>query len=215
MGTAERRIREKNARRDAVLACARELFEERGFDKTTVDDIVEKAEVSKGTFYNYFRTKVEIIGVLLLQNIRGALSLIEQAFQDSKSDNGGVPTPQEALSLLSGTFMRYVLEEIESQDIFYILQGDFRADDLSPELQKELAEAINGVLHYFELIAQRGIEEGIFRKNLSARKLSLMVWGAAIGIHALNVKLGPKVIPESMEEIFMEVLHLIPKGLSD
>ena len=60
MGTAERRLREINARRDTILASARELFDEKGFDKTTVDDIVEKAEVSKGTFYNYFPSKVEI-----------------------------------------------------------------------------------------------------------------------------------------------------------
>lgn len=213
MGTAERRLRERNARRDTVLASARELFNGKGFDKTTVDDIVEKAEVSKGTFYNYFPSKVEIIGVLLLQNIQSALSRIEEVARSVQSDNGGTPTTQELLSILSGAFMRFVLEEIENQGIFTILQGDFRAENLSKELRDDLAMNIDRVFRYFDLIIQRGIAEGVFRKNLNARKLALIVWGATIGIHTLSVKLGPQVISESMEEVFDEILNLVPRGL--
>lgn len=43
---------------------ANELFHSKGFGPTTVDDIVRKAGVAKGTFYYYFRTKQDVLASL-------------------------------------------------------------------------------------------------------------------------------------------------------
>jgi len=40
------------------------LFRERGFHNTTVEDITNAADVGKGTFFNYFPSKEHILGVL-------------------------------------------------------------------------------------------------------------------------------------------------------
>ncbi|AHF79492.1 TetR/AcrR family transcriptional regulator [Thermococcus paralvinellae] len=55
--------------RERILKAARELFAEKGYDKTTVDEIVERAGVAKGTFYNYFRSKEELIKIVALQSL--------------------------------------------------------------------------------------------------------------------------------------------------
>ncbi len=213
MGTAERKIREKNARREAILSSAKALFDSKGFDNTSVDEIVAKAEISKGTFYNYFPTKTEILGVLLLQTIQGALTWFDEMAAEFSEQNGEAPDPQEMLSAMSGTFMRYVLTGIKERNIFYILHGDFRARDLSEGLQQDLAAALERVFQHVDFIIQRGIDQGLFRSNLNSRKLALTVWGAVIGLHALNVKLGPAVIPDLMEDMFEEILNFVPKGL--
>lgn len=46
--------------RDHILAQGMELMKERGFDRTTIRDICEAAEVSVGTFYAYFRDKGDL-----------------------------------------------------------------------------------------------------------------------------------------------------------
>jgi AcrR family transcriptional regulator len=43
------------------MSAAAALFIDKGFDATTVDDIVAKAGVAKGTFYHYFATKTDVI----------------------------------------------------------------------------------------------------------------------------------------------------------
>lgn len=55
------RERKKQQLRQTILDAAVELFRERGFDETRVQDILEHAEISLGTFYNYFPGKDAVL----------------------------------------------------------------------------------------------------------------------------------------------------------
>ncbi|HLJ42079.1 MAG TPA: TetR family transcriptional regulator, partial [Candidatus Acidoferrales bacterium] len=52
-----RRERRRTETRERIFRAALDLFAERGFMETTVEDITEAADVGKGTFFNYFPTK--------------------------------------------------------------------------------------------------------------------------------------------------------------
>lgn len=56
-----RRDRKKLAAKDKILACAVGLFQEKGFDGTSIADIMERADLGVGTFYNYFPSKEGIL----------------------------------------------------------------------------------------------------------------------------------------------------------
>jgi AcrR family transcriptional regulator len=55
--------REKNRgeRRDALVAAAYELFRERGFASTTMDDVADRAGLSRRTAFRYFSSKDELV----------------------------------------------------------------------------------------------------------------------------------------------------------
>jgi TetR/AcrR family transcriptional regulator, cholesterol catabolism regulator len=59
-----RRERKKEETRHRIFHAAIDLFREKGFEQTTVDDITEKADVAKGTFFNYFRRKDAVLAFL-------------------------------------------------------------------------------------------------------------------------------------------------------
>jgi TetR/AcrR family transcriptional regulator, cholesterol catabolism regulator len=59
-----RRERKKEETRHRIFHAAIDLFRERGFEQTTVDDITEKADVAKGTFFNYFHRKEAVFAYL-------------------------------------------------------------------------------------------------------------------------------------------------------
>jgi AcrR family transcriptional regulator len=55
------RSRKKEKTRRAIENAALDLFAEQGYEATTVDEIAERAEVSKATFFRYFSTKGEVV----------------------------------------------------------------------------------------------------------------------------------------------------------
>ncbi|MGH2487686.1 MAG: TetR/AcrR family transcriptional regulator [Ktedonobacterales bacterium] len=57
------------AKRDRLLAAALALFEENGYDATTIDAIAARAGVSVGVFYRYFRSKRQILLTLSMERI--------------------------------------------------------------------------------------------------------------------------------------------------
>ncbi|WP_430334608.1 TetR/AcrR family transcriptional regulator [Rhodococcus sp. ACT016] len=59
-----RREERKRRTRERLLDAGRTLFSERGFDQTTIDDIVAAAHVSRGTFFNYFDNKDAVLAAL-------------------------------------------------------------------------------------------------------------------------------------------------------
>ncbi len=58
---ASRRERKKIAARSQILSTAIELFSRSGIDAVTIDEIAAAADVGKGTIYNYFATKEDIV----------------------------------------------------------------------------------------------------------------------------------------------------------
>ena len=59
-----RRERKKGETRRRITLAALELFHEKGFETTTVDEITERADVAKGTFFNYFPRKESVLAAL-------------------------------------------------------------------------------------------------------------------------------------------------------
>ena len=64
--TLSRRERKKMETRQALLQAAWTLFRDQGFDEATIQEITERADVAKGTFFNYFSSKDALLGEVLL-----------------------------------------------------------------------------------------------------------------------------------------------------
>jgi AcrR family transcriptional regulator len=64
-GRVSRAQRLRESRRTAVLAVARRLFSQKGYHATSIHDIIEAAEIARGTFYLYFESKRAIFDELL------------------------------------------------------------------------------------------------------------------------------------------------------
>jgi TetR/AcrR family transcriptional regulator, cholesterol catabolism regulator len=71
-----RRERKKGETRHRIFHAAIDLFREKGYEQTTVDDITERADVAKGTFFNYFPRKDAVLRYLSEER----LSAIEADF---------------------------------------------------------------------------------------------------------------------------------------
>ncbi|MGH7741347.1 MAG: TetR family transcriptional regulator [Candidatus Eiseniibacteriota bacterium] len=72
--SAPRLALRKNATRERIVREAFELFGRQGFESTTVETIVGRADVAKGTFFNYFPRKEALVTHLFERRLRAAVA---------------------------------------------------------------------------------------------------------------------------------------------
>src|SRR5690606_28608174 len=80
--------RRKEARPGELLEAALELFVERGFASTRLDEVAARAGVSKGTLYLYFASKEDLFKAVVRQNI---VPLIEAFERDVAASEAASP----------------------------------------------------------------------------------------------------------------------------
>jgi AcrR family transcriptional regulator len=90
----------------ALMAAGRRLLSQRPIDAVTVDDIVQAAEVGKGSFYNHFDDR-EALARAISAQIR---SSIETAIGRA---NAGVEDPARRMARAICSYLRYALDEPE------------------------------------------------------------------------------------------------------
>lgn len=78
-----RQDKRTRATRRRLLKAARELFAEKGMDLTTIDDITQRADLAKGTFYYHFDDKNEVIAELIRQVMGGLVQLMKDRCREA------------------------------------------------------------------------------------------------------------------------------------
>ncbi|MFJ5769688.1 TetR/AcrR family transcriptional regulator [Psychrobacillus sp. NPDC093180] len=109
-----------NTKKRNVLIAAQRLFIEKGFRSTTVNDIIEEANVSKGTFYNYFSSKNECI-IAILENARNE-TLIKRREIHAQQNSSDINVLSKQMSVRFIVFQEHNLfplfaSIINSQDV--------------------------------------------------------------------------------------------------
>lgn len=146
------RQRRKEARPAELMAAALDLFVERGFAATKLDDVATRAGVSKGTLYLYFASKEELFKAVIQQGILPVLEQGEEMLAQHRGD---------AASLLQAMLMRW-WEMIGATDLAGILKLMISEAGNFPEVAQYYYE--NVIVRGRSLICQV-LERGIAAKQ--------------------------------------------------
>ncbi|MFJ9366042.1 TetR/AcrR family transcriptional regulator [Nocardia sp. NPDC101769] len=85
-----RRERNRQRVRARIYTSALELFAEKGYDATTIDEIAERADMSRGTFFNHFPRKEDLITEWARDRRRTLMDRIEQPPGTDADDTGAL-----------------------------------------------------------------------------------------------------------------------------
>jgi AcrR family transcriptional regulator len=126
MGRRERKAAETRLK---LFRCAMQLFAERGFQNVTVEDITEAADVGKGTFFNYFESKDQVLGVMAeiqLGKVRAAMeeaeagkrsiqSVLQRLFARVSEEPGR--SPELARTVISSFLASEIIRRVMDQNM--------------------------------------------------------------------------------------------------
>ncbi len=181
-------------RREQLIAIGRQLFAERGFDATSIEEVASRAKVSKPVVYEHFGGKEGLYAVVVDREVRSLLDRITNAL------TAGHPRElceQAALALLD-----YIEEETHG---FQVLVRE------SPMMSAtgNIVSVLNDVAHQVEHIL--GAE---FKRRGYDSKLSELYAQALVGMVALTGRWWLEVRKPRKEAVAAHLVNLAWNGLS-
>lgn len=186
MGTAERRMREKEKRRSDIIDAAEKIFFLKGYEDSTVDDIAELAELSKGTIYVYFNSKEEI----LQEVVHRGHGVLMEVFKEAA---GAHETGIDRVAAIGNAYTKFSREHSDYLEILLSYHGEYR---MSVDEDNPLSVLVRAI--------KSGIDDGSIRSSLDPVKTGIILWGQTYGVIRLI---------HNMFSIFEEHYSLTPDEL--
>lgn len=202
--TQPRWRRRKEDRPAEIIAAALESFAERGFAATRLDDIADRAGVTRGTLYLYFPSKEELFKAVVRQSIVPVIARVEQMIANYTG-----PTA-DLLAKLILSFPDTVLRSRVSA-IPKLVIGEARN---FPELaQFYLDEVIRRGRRVITAVVRRGVERGEFRPVdldhiffcVMAPVLLTALWQHSFGLYDRKA-LNPNALLQSHVDVLLRGL---------
>jgi AcrR family transcriptional regulator len=177
-------------RREQLIAIGRQLFAERGFDATSIEEVAARAKVSKPVVYEHFGGKEGLYAVVvdrevrsLLDRINNALTaghpreLLEQAalalldYIEQETDGFRVLVRESPVMSSTGNFSS-VLNDLAHQ-AEHILGAEFKTRGYDPKLAELYSQALVGMV---ALTGRWWLEVRKPRKDVVASHLVNLAW---------------------------------------
>lgn len=202
MGIAERRQREREARREAVLDATRALVRDQGFNGTTTRQIAERCELSEATLFFYFRSKDEIFSSLLFEGIDFMASGLEEIL-------AGGASVEERMARFWAFLSEVRAEHPEYFQVFAYLAHPNSTASVDEEVRAELARRSGDNLRRLADVLADVV--GLERARVAAD----LVWAAFAGLMVLRdsrVNLGATAHPDADD--LAAALDLLTTGIA-
>ncbi len=175
MGTSERREREKEQRRAVIISAAEELFFTKGISNTTMDDIADKVELSKGAVYLYFKSKEELFAAIVQRGLAILHGLFTAAAQ--RKGNG-----LERLRAIGDEFYRFHREYPNYFSAIFYHEFHAAIHDGDESLSAELLKDGEDMMDLTARVIQEGIADGSIRPSVDPQTTALILDGFLTGI---------------------------------
>jgi AcrR family transcriptional regulator len=188
------RTKPAELRREELMDAAQILFVRSGVARTSIDEIVNAAGVSKGGFYHHFASKDELLAAIQDRFVAGFLEVIVAA--------QAVIDPDDWFGRVNAVVAASVREFFAKLALHDVVFHEYRAAD-----RREMNENI--VVDYFQAFLCEGHEKGawsVSRPRLTAIMLFHALHGACDEAVLTPGKLAEKDVVEALQQFFRRVL---------
>ena len=195
----EKVVRKLDDKKDRLLRAAKEVFAEKGLEKTTISEIVKKAGMAQGTFYLYFSSKKALIPAIANDLLQTMLHEIEKEQMSSQN--------------IWDTFHKMITVTFKVtnsyKEVLALCYSGLAIDNTLSEWER----IYNPYYSWLADLIATGIRQGAIRQDVNPMVAAKMVIGlvesSAEQMYLFN-KLD-KPLPEQQEQLFSFIHHALEK----
>lgn len=196
----EERARERELKRDAVVAAAARLFARAGFHTTSLDDVANALGVTKPTIYHYFANKDEI----LFECMRRGLAAIAAA--GTEATRAGGANGLERLEAMMRAYARVMAQDLGRVTI---LTSEFDLSEASKREFRRIKKEVDSMVR--DLVIE-GMKDGSIDKA-DPKLVTFTLTGALNWIARWFDESGPQSVEEVAEACVATLVNgLAPRG---
>lgn len=174
-------------RKQEILKIAYRLIISKGYEETSIDEIIAEAQIAKGTFYYHFKSKEEMLEALI------NMMITEQTERAKKILSDPLPIPQKTVAVI--TSLRPNSEETTIQDALN------RKDNIAMH-EKINRRIIEEAVPILSEVVKEGIAQGILDcDNISERVRMILIISSDMFNHASFTSADIDVFIDTVEKI--------------
>lgn len=171
----ERQSRDRERRRQQIIAASKRVFLSKGASRVTIKDIADEAELSPGTLYIYFKNKDELYASLSIRILKH-LNLRLQRVRENKE----LPYDQKINSVKQAFCEVYEIDPLMLINLYH-LQSSETLENISAELFDEIMSLSRQCLKTLSKIFAKGIQAGSY-VSVDPRRTALILWSMFSGL---------------------------------
>ena len=161
----------KTTRQQEIIDAARTIIFSRGIESLTVREIADELNITDGALYRHFRSKDEILSLLIEDIEETLLSTISAAV--NKSDD---PT-----TTLENIFLSHLHYAEKRKGVTFVVMASLK----DKKLQKKMFGVINKYLKVVKRVLKQGIEQRKIRADINLESASVAFFGMVQGLVTL------------------------------
>lgn len=205
--TSARKQRELAAREELILDTARRLLLDEGYFGFGMDRLAEETEYSKGTVYQHFKSKEDVLAALAERAVATQVALFERA----ATFRGRTRERIQAIGLAVEIFVRLHPLHFQTEQILHAAAMQGKTEFLRHE-RKQATDA--RCMAIVEGVVRDAIAEGdlVLRAGVTTAHVVFALWAASLGAHKLIQsglpleKLGIERAPEALNSTYDAIL---------
>ena len=209
MGVKERKEREKEQRKNDIIDAAERIFFSKGINNSTMDEVAEEAELSKGTLYLYFKSKTEIHFEIKIR----ALNILAKMFKNSISKN---KTGFDNCMGIGEAYVKFVKKYRDYyKAVVHFDSIDCNICEFRNECENTFKE--DNPLKFFAQTTGQGMADGTIRTDIPAIVLAQTIWAQTNGVLQF-ISTKQKILEFSnvkAEDVIASLFEIIKKGISN
>src|SRR6266545_785801 len=175
----ERKQQERTARRRRIQRAARTVFAEKGYAKTSIEQIAREASLSVGAIYLYFRSKEDLYVSLLEET----LDLFDTELRQIRA-RSEVSAP-ERLRMAWSFLTQWAATDVEASRVLRLISQPNVRSQLSDEVVESVGKGLGQVREHLGAIVQDGMASGQYRRGATQPVVELF-WCLLLGVLESN-----------------------------
>ncbi len=158
-------VKEHEERRNEILDAAEVLFLTKGYDKTTINDILRAIGIAKGTFYYYFTSKEAVLDAMVKRVVDAGVETARSIANDS------------AITVHK-KFLLIMLAQKPNTAVKQQLIEELHEASNAQMHQKSLSLTVQHLTPVLQDVVEQGIREGLFRTPYPRQSIELLLVAA-------------------------------------